>query len=186
LSAVVVGVLALYPLLVYFGISRFGPSGLAAMLLVVCVLRVLVLRVSGERVLAIPQLVLICGGGVLLAAASLVADRAQPMLYYPVLVNMTLLAVFAWSLVSPPSVIERLARLREPELAPEGVVYTRRVTVAWMIFFAFNGAAAFYTAARTPLATWALYNGLVAYLLIGLMFCAELLVRSLVMRRLRR
>ena len=45
-----------------------------------------------------------------------------------------------------------------------------------------NGAIALYTATLTPLATWALYNGFIAYLLIGTMFGAEFLVRSIVLR----
>ena len=36
---------------------------------------------------------------------------------YPVLVNLTLLALFAWTLWRPPSLIERLARWREPSWA---------------------------------------------------------------------
>ena len=46
-----------------------------------------------------------------------------------------------------------------------------------------NGAAALYTARFTPLETWALYNGLIAYLLIGAVFAVELAIRSVVKRR---
>ena len=33
------------------------------------------------------------------------------------------------------SAIERIARLQHPDLPPEGVVYTRRVTQIWCVFF---------------------------------------------------
>jgi uncharacterized membrane protein len=181
-SAFVAGVLVLYPILVYVGIGRFGPSAVAVLLIAVCLLRLLVLRVRGDWTLVAKQTALISAGGVLLAAASLLLGKADAMLYYPVLVNATLCFLFSWSLVSPPSAIERIARLREPDLPPAGVRYTRRVTIAWIFFFVANGSIALYTAMLTPLATWALYNGFIAYLLIGTMFGAEFLVRSIVLR----
>jgi uncharacterized membrane protein len=64
-----------------------------------------------------------------------VANSADLLLYYPVVVNAALLAVFAASLVFPPSVIERLARVTEPDLPAAVVGYTRTVTVAWCFFF---------------------------------------------------
>jgi len=182
-SAAVAGALVLYPILVYVGIGRFGPSAVAVLLIAVCLLRLLVLRVRGDRTLVAKQTALISVGGVALAAASLLLGKADAMLYYPVLVNATLCFLFSWSLVSPPSAIERIARVREPDLSPAGVRYTRRVTIAWIFFFVANGGIALYTATLAPLATWALYNGFIAYLLIGAMFGAEFLVRSVVLRR---
>ena len=38
----------LYPLLVYFGIGRFGPSAIAILLIAMCLLRLLVLCVRGD------------------------------------------------------------------------------------------------------------------------------------------
>ncbi len=181
-SAAVAGVLVLYPILVYVGIGRFGPSAVAVLLIAVCLLRLLVLRVRGDRTLVAKQTALISVGGVLLAAASLLLGKADAMLYYPVLVNATLCFLFSWSLVSPPSAIERIARLREPDLSPAGVLYTRRVTIVWIVFFVVNGSIALYTATLAPLATWALYNGFIAYILIGAVFGVEFLVRSIVLR----
>ncbi len=180
--AAVACVLVLYPILVYVGIGRFGPSAVAVVLIVVCLLRLLVLRIRGDWTLVAKQTALITVGGILLGLASLVLGKADAMLYYPVLVNATLCFLFSWSLVSPPSAIERIARLREPDLSPAGVRYTRRVTIAWIFFFVGNGAIALYTATLTPLATWALYNGFIAYLLIGAMFAVEFMVRRVVRR----
>ena len=122
-------------------------------------------------------------GGVLLAAVSywrIAAGRAL----LPVS-NAVLLTVFAASLWRPPTVIERIARIREPTLPPAAVVYTRRVTIVWSVFFALNGAAALYTAVATPLETWTLYNGFIAYLLIGALFVTELAIRSVWRARLQ-
>ena len=182
ISVAVGSVLVSYPLLVYFGIGRFGPGAVAVFLIAACLARLVVLRVRGDRTVLAKQTTLIAAGGLVLAAASLVFGTPNAMLYYPVLVNVTLCLLFTFSLVSPPSAIERLARLHDPELSPEGVRYTRRVTIAWIVFFVVNGAIALYTALLTPLATWALYNGLIAYVLIGAMFAVELVVRSVLLR----
>lgn len=184
-SVVAVIVLAVYPLLVYAGIGRFGARGVAVLLAIVCLLRLVVLRRRGQGVLSAGHLVLLCGGGVLLAVASFVLGSEAAVRYYPVLVNGVLLVVFAASLASPPTVIERIARLRDRELPPAAVAYTRRVTIAWTVFFAINGGIALYTAAFAPLTTWALYNGLIAYLLVGAMFCGELAIRFFVKAGLR-
>ena len=73
--------------------------------------------------------------------------------------------------------IERVARLREPALPTAAVSYTRKVTIAWCVFFLLNGAIALYTALWASLEAWTLYNGFIAYLLIGLMFGVEWLIR---------
>jgi len=184
-SVAAVVVLAVYPLLVYVGIGRFGARGVAALLAAACLLRLVVLRRRGQGVLSAGHLVLLCGGGILLAAASFMLGSETAVRYYPVLVNGVLLVISAASLASPPTVIERIARLRDPDLPLAAVVYTRRVTIAWTVFFAINGGIALYTAALAPLTTWALYNGLIAYVLVAAMLCGELAIRFFVKARLR-
>jgi uncharacterized membrane protein len=186
MSVAVVVALAVYPLLVYAAIGRFGPSGVAALLAAVCVARLVILKVRAPSAFGGPYLTFVCVGGLLLAAASFWLGSSGAVRYYPVLVNAALLVVFVASLVHPPSVIERIARLRDPDLPAAAVVYTRRVTIAWTVFFVLNGAAAFYTAQFTTLETWALYNGLIAYVLIGALFAVEFAIRTVVKRRLER
>ncbi|HUQ53137.1 MAG TPA: hypothetical protein VM692_13010 [Gammaproteobacteria bacterium] len=185
-SVAVVLALAAYPLVVYTTIGRFGPTGVAALLAAVCLARLVILKLRAPASFGGGYLTAVCVGGLLLAAASFWLDSTGAVLYYPVLVNAALLVVFAASLVSPPSAIERIARLRDPDLPPAAVVYTRRVTIVWAVFFALNGAAALYTALCTTLETWALYNGLIAYVLIGALFAAELAIRTAVKSRLQR
>ncbi|MGA9521556.1 MAG: hypothetical protein WBV82_08840 [Myxococcaceae bacterium] len=162
-----------YPLLVYFGLGRFEPRWMALPLVGIAVVRAVATR---ERVWLVAAL----GAGVL-AATTLLGNSALPLKLYPVLVNGVLLVVFATSLAFPPTVIERLARLREPELPPSGVTYTRRVTQVWCGFFVLNGSTALATSLWGSDAIWALYNGLVAYVLMGLLFAGEWWIR----RRIR-
>jgi uncharacterized membrane protein len=94
-----------------------------------------------------------------------------------VAVNLALLSSFAYSLMHPPSAIERLARLRHPDLSEQAVAYTRKVTKVWCAFFVINAGIAFITAAWASPETWALYNGVIAYILMGCLFGIEYLVR---------
>ncbi|GAA5786445.1 hypothetical protein [Chitiniphilus shinanonensis] len=113
----------------------------------------------------------------LLGALTLLTRAEWPLRVYPVLNNVAWLALFAWSLRHPPTVIERFARLSEPDLPPAGVAYTRRVTQAWCAFFVGNGLSALATGLWADSHTWALYNGGIAYVLMGLMFGGEWLIR---------
>jgi uncharacterized membrane protein len=183
LSIAAGAVLILYPVLMYVGQTRLGATTIAAALIAVCGLRLLALR-FGSGFWA-PQVWLICGGAIGLAFASLWSGSTDALLFYPVLVNAVMLLLFAGSLVSPPTVVERIARWHDPELPLAARPYLRRVTIAWCVFFVGNGAIALYTATRASFSTWTLYNGFIAYLLIGAMFAGELLTRRRAMRKAR-
>jgi len=106
-----------------------------------------------------------------------------PLQLYPVLINMIMLVLFGYSLIFPPAIIERIARIREPDLPPRAIVYTRRVTQVWCGFFAINGGIALLTVLWCSPKIWALYNGVISYLLMGLLFGGEYLVRLRFKRR---
>jgi uncharacterized membrane protein len=100
---------------------------------------------------------------------------------YPAFFNLIALAIFGYTLWRPPSMIERFARLQSGELSADGVRYTRRVTIAWCGFFVVNGATAAYTALYASRELWTVYNGFIAYCLMGVMFVGEWLVRRYVL-----
>jgi uncharacterized membrane protein len=122
-------------------------------------------------------------GTLLLTAMAVWSNVLLPLKLYPVLVNGALLGLFTHSLYYPPSIVERLARLREPNLEPAVIRYTRRVTQLWCGFFVINGAIALGTAIWASPAIWSLYNGLIAYLLMGALFGAEYCIRCRFKRR---
>ncbi len=117
-----------------------------------------------------------------LALWALLGRDTLPVKLYPVLANVGLLASFGFTLIRPPSMVERFARLTEPQLPSRAITYTRRVTQVWCIFFAVNGTLALITALWMSERAWALYNGLIAYLLIGTLFVIEWCVRQRVRR----
>ncbi|MFT3668380.1 MAG: hypothetical protein QM795_07310 [Pseudoxanthomonas sp.] len=174
-AAIFVVLSVAYPLVVYWAMGRFEPRWLAVLLLVLALLRAVATRQAVWLAAA--------GGAALLATLATVFNEALPLKLYPALVNAVLLAVFATSLAFPPSAVERIARMTEPDLPPEGVAYTRRVTQVWCVFFVFNGALALVTALWMSDRAWALYNGLIAYVLIGVLFSVEWLVRRRVRAR---
>ncbi|ORM68554.1 hypothetical protein [Pantoea rwandensis] len=116
--------------------------------------------------------------GTLLCLASVLLRSQHLLLWYPVVVNVLMLLMFGGSLWSPMPLIERLARLREPELPPRAVQYTRRVTQVWCIFFIGNGSVALFTCLLNDVTLWTLWNGCISYLLMGTLMGGEWLLRQ--------
>ncbi|CAH2791955.1 MAG: FIG017861: hypothetical protein [uncultured Paraburkholderia sp.] len=115
------------------------------------------------------------------ASAAIVLTNSELLLrLYPSLVNLGLLIAFGATLVRGPSMIEKFARLGKRDLPPGAVRHTRRVTQVWCGFFVLNGVFSAYTALYWSRASWLLYNGALAYLLIGVLLVAEVAWRYLV------
>ncbi|HGT2536977.1 TPA: hypothetical protein ACMZ3U_001324, partial [Neisseria gonorrhoeae] len=115
-------------------------------------------------------------------AAVLVFGRRDSMYWYPVLVNLMMLAVFGSSLFAGQTVIEKLARLQQPDLPEKAVRYTRRVTQVWCVFFIANGTLAALLVRLGRYDWWAVYTGVIAYVLMGMLFAGEWLYRKLVLK----
>ena len=165
----------LYPLAIYLGLNWLEPRSLALLLLAI---------VSAHAAISRDRVWLVAAAGALiLVIVTAVANQALPLKLYPVLVNAVMLGVFGISLRHPPSAVERIARLREPDFPPSAVAYTRKVTIVWCGFFIVNGGIALATAVWASDRVWATYNGLIAYLLMGLLFAGEWIVRQRVRAR---
>lgn len=178
----------LYPLLIWFGQDKVEPRWLAALLLLAAASRLPAWRASrasgASRASRASRVARWSGAGALaLAGVAVWANAMLPLKLYPVLVSVALLGAFGYTLAVPPSMAERLARLREPDLPPAAIGYTRRVTQMWCVFFFVNGALALGTALWASPAIWTLYTGVIAYLLMGLLFGGEYLVRMRFKRR---
>jgi uncharacterized membrane protein len=173
--------LTLYPLLIFVGLHYFDPRALGAALLCVLLLRhrgqlkqfVFGLPGAHHLALCLP---------IVLGALVVATNDEKLLLLYPVAVNAAMLVLFSVSLIQPPTTIERIARLHEPDLSPAGVRYTRALTVIWCTFFVVNGAIAAYTALGASREAWALYNGLIAYLLMGALLAGERIARPWLLR----
>lgn len=168
----------LYPLAIWLGHGRVEPRLLALLLVLAAATRLPALKLSRASRWWL-------AGALLLAAVAIWNNALLPLKLYPVLVNLGMLTVFGYSLYAPPSMIERMARLSDPALPAYAVAYTRRVTQVWCGFFVINGMLALLTAVWASAAIWSLYNGVLAYVLMGCLFAGEYLVRIVVRRRHR-
>jgi uncharacterized membrane protein len=161
----------LYPFAVYFGTQYLEPWKIASVLFVLLAIRFA--ASYSVKHWSSPLLLV----GMVYCGFAVWSNELLTLRFYPAIANAAMLLLFLWSLWSPPSVIERLARLQHSDLPPEGVVYTRRVTQVWCGFFIVNGSIALATALFSSVEIWSLYNGLIAYLLMGILFIGEYLVR---------
>lgn len=170
-----------YPFLVYFGLAYFEARFLALILISIALVRLVGTKGGGRSGLT-AQLIGTLGVALTIGFVVAVSNETIYLRLYPVCINALMLALFAASVARPPTFVERLIRLRKPDMPPWAVRYARKVTLAWCGFFLINGAIALYTCFWTSLEVWTLYNGLISYILIGLMFAGEYPVRCLVMR----
>lgn len=97
---------------------------------------------------------------------------------YPACMTGAILCAFASSLFSSPSMIERFARIFEPDLPEAGVKYTYNVTMVWCIFLLINLSISLWTVFYTSINIWSLYNGFISYCLMGLLMGIEFIVRK--------
>jgi uncharacterized membrane protein len=179
ISLVLGAVSLFFPLIALVLSKQLGPLAVTLALVAVLVLRSLAgLARSSPAGLAWAALAAAAALGLL----SLI-DAGLAMRLYPALMTGAMLFAFARSLAKPPTMIERFARMAEPNLAESGVRYTRTVTWVWCAFFVLNGAVALWTALAASLETWAIYNGVVSYILMGALLGGEFLVRGLVRKR---
>lgn len=157
----------LYPVILYVGGQYLSPSLLALALVPILLWRARDFPGAGWMMLGIAALGLTAFG----------FGNATPLQLYPAFMNLALLVVFGTSLWFPPTIVERIARLRDGDLPSEAILYTRYVTRAWCLFFAINGAISTATALFCTDEVWFIYNGVIAYVLMGGMFGGEWLIR---------
>jgi uncharacterized membrane protein len=174
------GVLAAsFPVLVFVGLRMWNPRVVAlAVLLMVAASTMLRLRrvAPAQRWTQLRGLLPMPAAIAALAGVAAWRDDPAWLLFLPVGINAVLLTEFLRSLFSVP-MIERFARLQRSDLSPEEVQWCRAVTRIWCYMFVFNGSVAFALAVAAPLSWWTVYNGGIAYVLIGALLLGEVLAR---------
>ena len=173
LKVLVTGLTLAYPFVVFLGLSRFPPGVFGALLALLILIRMRAISAHLKKTMTL-------GGYLIIGYAALIVwlDSERLLRLYPVLINLLVFMLFASTLLSPPSMIEHISRRAGMEVPPSGVAYTHKLTLVWCVFFLINAAAAGTTAIAASRATWALYNGFISYVLMGLLFGAEYLYRQ--------
>ncbi|MGH1471693.1 MAG: hypothetical protein ACRBCS_10900 [Cellvibrionaceae bacterium] len=190
LNLAAIAVTLLYPFAIYFGLQHFDPRTLILILIAIVGIRFLTLKNSPlNHWVWIPLLGVLC-------VWVWISNSGLGLKFYPVLINTSFLILFCWSLKQPPTMIERFARLKpamleeikvspdSDEILPDVKKYMGKVTIVWCCFFVVNGLTALGLAFWGSDKIWTLYNGIVSYLMIGVLFVVEWLVRQRVIKKI--
>jgi uncharacterized membrane protein len=164
-----------YPGIVYGTREIAPPSAFVILALLVIGLRLATLRSPASRIWRAPL-----AGAIAIIIAMAAIDPTTAAKAYPSVISLMTAVVFGTTLLYPPSLIERFARLREPSLPPEAASYCRKVTIAWTVWLSVNAVVAAILAVRGSDEAWALWTGFVAYILMGMLFVGEVAVRRFV------
>jgi len=171
-------VLFLYPFLVFFLLDEFGVRSFAFLLALALMGRIVPSTKSR------PWLLLTGLVSVTVFLLILIRSESELLLMlYPALISCVLFVLFARTLFSPPSMIELISIRMGMPVPEKAVGYMRVLTAIWCGFFVFNGAVATWLAVGGDFARWALYNGLVSYVLIGVLLVGEYVFRQFYRRR---
>lgn len=114
---------------------------------------------------------------------------------YSVVISATMLFVFGSSLFFKPNIIFRFACLGDKSVKGSSFEsqvnsYCKKVTVVWCVFFVLNGSVSAFTALHDfgndalNDKIWSVYNGGISYILMGLLFAVEFLVRKMVDKKM--
>lgn len=180
-SGLVSLLVCLYPFVIFFGAKYLEPRFLALFLFLILCLRFLTGSSFGFE-LKRRHKVIVLVSGLVLVVLTLASNSLESLKLYPVIINLSFLSVFSYSLYYPPTIIERFARLQLPDPSTAVIIYTRQVTKIWCMFFVINGLIALYTSLFASEEIWILYNGLITYLIMGALLAGEFAYRKLVIK----
>lgn len=162
-----------YPFAVYYHIENVNPRWFAGVLFVAFILRFLLL---GNTKSIHDWLML--GAASAFCVSVMVFESEQLLKFYPVLMNLGMGLVFIVSLTGERCLIETFARAGGKIPPPEAHRYLRTLTLLWGGLLILNGAVSAYTAWYTSLSFWALYNGILSYMLIASFAIGEWVYRG--------
>lgn len=97
----------------------------------------------------------------------------------PIFIQLMLMYVFGRTLLkdNAPCLIERMVRLQYPEFPDYVSPYLINLTRLWTLFFAVNVIACLVLAIWSTDYWWAIYNGIIIYLMIVILMVGEYIYR---------
>lgn len=179
LSILIAGVALFYPFLVYRGVQEggvwFAPAVIAGIYFYQAV------KTKRTR-LRVKNLMIVL---IVLLGALFYQDLIAKLI--PIIIQISLMLFFGKTLLKGkgPSLVERFARLDFPdEPMPQILItYCRNLTIMWFGFFAFNVLTCLILALFAPVEWWAIFTGVLIFLLSVLLMVAEYFWRHLYFRR---
>jgi acyl-coenzyme A synthetase/AMP-(fatty) acid ligase/uncharacterized membrane protein len=124
-----------------------------------------------------------------LGVLCLVTNSAIILKFYPLIMSVLFLVTFGATFFFPPSMVFRFATMQDRSikgsLGEKRIeAYCRKVTVVWCGFFVFNGNVAAFTIFSGSDVLWSVYNGGISYLLTGILFAGEFVIRKMVQKKI--
>jgi uncharacterized membrane protein len=174
-SVLVLALVLAYPVLAYVSIDNLGIR-MASLVLLVLLLGSTLVRMVAVRALWRPLLLQAAAVGLILGAGYVTRSPFY-MKLVPALIALSASANFFLSLRKVP-VIESIARMQKPELPPDEVRYTRTWTHLWGWTMAADAVICLAAAMQDSLKLWLILCFPVSYVLIGLVFCTEYVIRK--------
>ncbi|MBT6419574.1 MAG: hypothetical protein HOK14_04425 [Gammaproteobacteria bacterium] len=171
-------VFLLYPYLVYRGVQEgvvwFAPAAIASVYFYQAVN-------ARNRKIRIQKLAIV----LMLFVGAIYFQNTVAKLV-PIIIQLSLMLFFGKTLLpnKGPSLVERFASLEFPVMPPVLMRYCRHLTVMWTGFFAFNVLACLYLALFAPVQWWAIYTGVLIFVLTALIMIAEYIWRFFMFRRI--
>ena len=176
----------LYPFIIFFSLTHFGTSPrILALILVVVAMVYFIANTNNARGKGIKSIQFwgMLTAATILSAVTFITENAGFVKIYPVSINFFLFLSFFVTLFRSPNMIYRFAVMQKKSIKESSErayieKYCRNVTIVWILFFIINGSIALFTAFFTDHFIWAIYNGFISYILIGLIFIIELIIRK--------
>ena len=158
----------LYPFLVYFALSHNVSTVILVLMSVILLSRVYISCRSKQYMYALLWLL---GILILLTTGVWLAVYAAKLL--PALINIALAVMFAKTILQGTPLIERIARLEIPNIPDDIIAYTHLLTKIWVVYFASQAVITCILAYWASNHFWAIYNGILIYIMLLLMFVIE-------------
>jgi len=168
----------LYPYLVYRGVKEgvvwFAPAVIASIYFYQAVKA----RSRGVRVQKIAIVI------ILFLGAIFYQDLMAKLI--PIIIQLSLMLFFGRTLLKGkgPSLVERFAQLEFPDIPPVLSRYCRHLTIMWTGFFAFNIVTCILLALFAPVEWWAIFTGMLIFLLTAVLMVTEYIWRYFLFRRI--
>ncbi|WP_428356314.1 hypothetical protein [Methyloprofundus sp.] len=104
----------------------------------------------------------------------------------PIIIQLSLMLFFGKTLLRDkgPSLVERFAQLEFPVMPPVLSRYCRHLTIMWTGFFAFNIVTCIFLALFASVEWWAIFTGVLIFMLTAMLMIAEYIWRFFLFRRI--
>jgi uncharacterized membrane protein len=186
-AAFVVAAIAAYQVGAHHAVSTPGEHGLGLALVLVPVLLVALSAAarSSRRAWLLPLWACVCAG-LWLVRAPLTAHFGWGLYLEHISFNLALAWMFGRTLAADREpLVTQFARMVHGTIEPRVQRYTRRVTVAWTLFFVGIALVSTILFASASIVVWSTFANYLALPLVAVMFVAEFACRRVALRGMR-